>query len=181
MLISASSIRNLANDGIKLTSSLSGRQLNFIEGSAINLKIGRLCVLKRQRNPPIIGVHGTAGTEVEDVELYSDAPDSWMLLPHEYYLAQTVESVSVPSFAHAFIESRSRCLRYGVKVYSGGVHPGFNGQLTVGVEVVRPTIIEKGAEFIHLVFAEFDSPQTDAYKGIWGGGRITNPEMERPK
>lgn len=106
----------------------------------------------------------------------------YMIVPGQYYLAQTIEEVNMPPFLRGELVPRTTMFRSGIAVYVGSVDPGYKGKLTVGLQVVQgyPVAIEKGFRFLSIIFHSVYGGST-LYDGVWQGGKVgTDGKEERP-
>lgn len=90
------------------------------------------------------------------------------LMPHEYVLASTLESLKIPTDLMAVLYPRSSTNRKGLSLdLTGIIDAGYEGQLILPIrnntqsQVVR---IFPGERICQIVFEELKEP-TDAYKG----------------
>jgi dCTP deaminase len=86
-------------------------------------------------------------------------PEGLVLWPGEFYLASTVECVW--TLGHVgILDGRSSVGRLGCKIHftAGYVEPGFQGQLTLEVEVAKPLRVYAGMQIGQIRFETVDGP-----------------------
>lgn len=87
--------------------------------------------------------------------------DEWTMLPGEFLLATTVESVSIPPSIVAQVNGKSSWARKGLIVHTtaGFIDPGFSGQITLELKNVghEPIMLKHGVRICQLVFSTMTS------------------------
>ena len=110
------------------------------------------------------------GGEVE-YETYIVKNDGFVLEPHEFCLATTLECVNLPPDIAAFVQGRSSIGRAGLSTQNAGfVDPGFHGHITLELknETYCPIVLRPGYPVAQLVFMEANMvqrPYTGKYNG----------------
>lgn len=105
----------------------------------------------------------------EDKELfdYVEMEGEVSIAPHEFVLATTKESVSIPSDIVAEVLGRSSLGRLGISVHqtAGFIDPGFEGQITLEISNhgPAPVTLREGARICQIVFSELSSPAMEPY------------------
>jgi deoxycytidine triphosphate deaminase len=171
----------------KLIENLGTRDLHTPEGCGIDLRIGK--ALRIIEGGAFIEADGPAGQGlrkgVKTEEIASFAQDSdtqvdFSILPGEYLLIQTVETLTIPEDLVVRLVPRSSLHRSGVGFFCGKGDPGYSGQLTVGIQNMSafPVRFQAGARFCNAVFEQV-SGSTVTYRGQHQGGRITAEEIEK--
>lgn len=87
--------------------------------------------------------------------------------PGEFYLASTVETVTLSAALAARVEGKSSLGRWGLQVHStaGFIDAGFSGQITLELlnTFHRPLILSAGMKIAQLSFFRLDSPAARLY------------------
>lgn len=96
-----------------------------------------------------------------------------ILLPSEFVLASTVETIELPNGWAASVKGRSSIMRMGLFVHNGGwVDPGYKGTITLTIVNVceKPIVLEPGVGICQLVLekVDCDSQYTGKYQGSTG-------------
>jgi len=91
----------------------------------------------------------------------------WVFYPGQFYLANTVEAISLDPDVAAQVEGKSTWGRLGLEVHStaGWIDPGFSGQITLEIKVVGPcpVVVEVGEPVAQLCFFRMDSSSRKPY------------------
>ncbi len=98
--------------------------------------------------------------------------DSYVLLPHQFVLATTMEYIELPDNLTAFVEGRSSLGRMGLFIQNAGwVDPGFRGEITLELYNANRCAIELkcGRRVGQLVFAKMDQAALTPYNGKYQG------------
>lgn len=98
--------------------------------------------------------------------------DTYLLLPGQFVLATTMESLALPDNLTAFVEGRSSLGRLGLFIQNAGwVDPGFRGEITLELFNANRCAIElkTGRRIGQLVFAELDTSALHPYNGKYQG------------
>lgn len=109
----------------------------------------------------------TLGERVEYHTKEIEDDDSFILGPHEFCLATTLERVDLPINIAAFVQGRSSIGRAGLSTQNAGfVDPGFHGHITLELknETDCPIVLRPGYPVAQLVFME-TSPVLHPYDG----------------
>jgi len=97
----------------------------------------------------------------------TDISDGFDLLPGEFVLASTVETVGIPLDLVGLLNGRSTWARKGLITHtvSGYIDSGFRGQITLELKNVANSIIRltPGDRLCNLVFAQMSSPPEIPY------------------
>ncbi|MHC1728551.1 MAG: hypothetical protein AB9866_21545 [Syntrophobacteraceae bacterium] len=104
-------------------------------------------------------------------ELINGKEGVWTLQPNTYYLAKTIEAVSLPSNVAAICMTRSTIFRSGVLVTTGYIDPGYFGEIHFGFTTPgsRQTQIAFGFKMLQLIFSNAEN--ISPYSGIYQGGK----------
>lgn len=191
MFLSSKTLRSLIlngsevilKDGSKVSKTLidpvSEERFSFIEGSKYDLTLGSVermsydsiaCIGEQRMVPSAITEFPVEGW--------------WMLRPRIIYLLQTLETLNLPINLLGIVRPRTTLFRCGIAIQCSDIDPNYQGRITVMAEVrnVAPVKIQVGSRFLHVKFAEFDTFETDFYRGIWGlsgYNNTTNGEVVR--
>lgn len=98
--------------------------------------------------------------------------DTYMLLPNQFVLATTMETIALPDDLTAFVEGRSSLGRMGLFIQNAGwVDPGFRGEITLELYNANRCAIElrAGRRIGQLVFARMDQAALHPYAGKYQG------------
>ena len=98
--------------------------------------------------------------------------NTYVLLPHQFVLATTMEYVELPDNLTAFVEGRSSLGRMGLFIQNAGwVDPGFRGEITLELYNANRCAIELkcGRRVGQLVFAQMDDIALNPYNGKYQG------------
>lgn len=163
----------------RLVENLSERELKNPEGTGFDLRVGELYKISGQ------GFLGISERETPRLELIAKYEEDKIvkveLKPHVYYALKTIERVNIPENIIALPnQPRSTLYRSGVYIFGGPVHPGYQGELTMGIYNFRNEdfLLEMGARVIHIIFLEIRG-ESNLYRGQWQGGRITTKQREK--
>jgi len=87
--------------------------------------------------------------------------DSLWMEPGDFFLATTIETVTLPGDLTAQVRGKSSWMRNGLQVCSdaGYVDPGFRGQITLELKNLgdRPLELRYGVRIAQLVFVQMTS------------------------
>jgi len=120
---------------------------------------------------------------------YEKFSGEYIIQPHEFILATTVEYLKLPNNFTAFVEGRSSIGRMGLFVQNAGwVDPGFEGQITLELfnasEV--PILLKPLTRVAQLVFCKMSSdckvPYSGKYQSQTGAtGSLINLDSENER
>ncbi len=162
---------------IKLVEGLSDRELTNPEGAGFDLRLGEIYRIKGKA---FLGVTERQTPDIELVQKFDSKENkSFTIMPDEFYLITTIESVNLPINLTANIKPRTTTFRSGLFIRSGNVAPGYSGKLTFAVknEGGVPVTLELGARVIHIQFEEV-SGEGAQYRGQWQDGRVSATKKE---
>jgi deoxycytidine triphosphate deaminase len=111
-----------------------------------------------------------------------DSSDGYTMLPGEYLLVQTAETVNLPRDLIADLRTRSTMFRSGVVLKTTYVSPNYQGRLWAGMLNAGPCHVrlDRGMRFCCIAFHQIEG-ETVPYQGVWQHGRgSTEGEVERP-
>lgn len=113
-------------------------------------------------------VHGVidCARDEQMIEARLEPNGSFMLLPGEFALGATVETITLsPSFA-AIVAGKSSLARRGLAIESAGfIDPGFSGQITLELANLtrRPLVLWPGMAVGQVAFLALHTPATRPY------------------
>lgn len=162
----------------KLVENLSKRELENPEGAGFDLRVGEIYQVSGKG---FLGVEERETPQMELLAKYEQGKTVKVLLkPGQYYALKTVEKVNLPENIIALPnQPRSTLYRSGVYIFGGPVHPGYKGELTMGIYNFRDEdfVLEMGARVVHIIFLEIEG-ESSLYRGQWQGGRVTTKKRE---
>ena len=94
--------------------------------------------------------------------------NTYIIEPHQFVLATTLEYITLPDNLSAFVEGRSSLGRLGLFIQNAGwVDPGFEGEITLELYNASDCAIELecGRRVGQLVFAQMNSNAINPYNG----------------
>jgi len=155
--LSASQIR----EGVELFNLVEDHgSLDFIEGSSLDLKLGRLFIVENAK-------HGIPRITIEDRKSYGYLEiDDMSVLPGVLY-RETKEKVNLPEHLFGLIFSRVTLGECGLILLYTRVSPGFSGRLRFGLFNVgsAPVQLQRGASIASIMFGLLGEGETDPYAG----------------
>ncbi len=106
----------------------------------------------------------------ESTKLVNTGKKPFMILPGQFILGQTIETVSLSSTYAGFLEGRSSIARLGIIVHAAGlVNPGTGvkepGHLTLEIfcENLSPVLLHPGMRIVQIMFMPLSSPANVGY------------------
>lgn len=102
--------------------------------------------------------------------------DGYVLHPHDFVLASTVEYIKIPDNITGWVEGRSSIGRMGLFIQNAGwIDPGFEGTITLELFNASnfPIRLIPGRRIGQIIFAELDKPCENPYRGKYQGQKIT--------
>ena len=107
--------------------------------------------------------------------------DFFVLGKYEKILVATLEKVKLGNDLMAFCQLRSTFSRAGVSIPPTVVDAGFEGTLTIQISGGPfPVKIPKKTRFLHLVFAELNTPLVTGYEGKYKHDNCVAPPKKDP-
>jgi dCTP deaminase len=136
--------------------------------ASLDLHLGAWFAKKKARNSPVIDFYEADETRSGNLAstYYVPFGSDFILHPHNFVLAVTLEWIRMPAHMAAYITGRSSWGRHGLIIETApGVHPGFTGCLTLEMANVGdvPIKIRPGTRICQLFFHEA-TPLKDAEK-----------------
>ncbi len=188
MIVSAKTVLEL-NERYKLISNLAEREYSP-EGAGFDIRAGEIYLIK---GDGYLGVEDRKTPGVEKVADVKNGDKKFVLLPGEFVLVKTMESVSLPSekivveegykptLLTIHVYPRSTLQRCGIHLMATKIDPGYSGELTFGLANMGKSRfeLELGARIANLVFMQVVGDLHRAYGGQWQGGRVSADTVER--
>lgn len=161
----------------QLVEGLSERELKNPEGAGFDLRVGEIYEVEGQG---FLGVTERETPKMKLIAKYEEGNTlSVVIKPHTYYVMRIIEKVNLPEDLFALPAPRSTLYRSGVYVFGGPVHPGYQGELSMGLYNFRNEDfkLEMGARVVNITFFRVEG-KGNMYRGQWQGGRVTTNEKE---
>lgn len=161
-----------------LIENLSGKELKNPENAGFDLRLGELYSLE---GGAFIGIDERKTPEGKLVVQYQKGKtNSVILKPGEYFLGKTIEKINTPDNLFGIYFFRSTYWRSGINLVSGMIGPGYHGEVSFPITNLGQSNveIEMGARIIHLFFIKIEG-KSSAYRGLWQGGKIASPKVEK--
>lgn len=109
-------------------------------------------------------------------EFIADSHNGFVIRPHNFVLASTMEYINLPTNITAWIEGRSSIGRIGLFIQNAGwIDPGFEGTITLELFNASNSSIRliPGTRVGQIIFAELDNKCDNPYKGKYQGQQLT--------
>lgn len=199
MFLSANTIREMILERGLIVFKRFCERFGFIEGSSFDLTVNKVYKIDT-KYPPFIGIKKRITPNMIEIPPYSlfdeichlysedefsvedmkQMGEGWYL-PQGYYVLSTEEQTNLPPYILGILKPRRTYLVSGCPVFCTDVAPGYQGILAMGIGIFNPAglILEKGSKAVAYRFGIFDTEDTDAYKGIWGGDKVQTNGVER--
>jgi deoxycytidine triphosphate deaminase len=188
LIVSATRILEL-NEKYRLISNLDEREYSP-EGTGFDIRAGEIYTIK---GDGYLGVKDRKTPEIEKVADISRGDKKFTLMPGDFVLVKTMESVSLPSekivaeegakpsFLTIHVYPRSTLQRCGVHLMATKTDPGYSGELTFGMANMGKSKFELdlGARIANVVFMQVAGDLHRAYGGQWNGGRVAAEKVEK--
>jgi len=166
-------LSRVADGTLVFTPNLDAFQL---QGHAVDLRLGFTFLMPKAwkltdngREAVDIDPLKDHGPEYFDI-IELEQGQYFELLPQEYVLVSTLESLKIPNDVMAVLYPRSSINRKGLSVdLTGIIDSGYEGPLTLPVRNnTRSTVrIHPGERFCQVVFEELTAPIEDPRKSRW--------------
>lgn len=121
---------------------------------------------------------------MEDLPMLRDTDGNgyWLLEPHAFCLAYTMEKVNIPANIGCQVSGRSSIGRLGLFVHitAGWVDPGFYGHVTLEIYNANPNplIVRPGMKIGQFIFQKLDEECEAPYNGRYQN-QPASPEISR--
>jgi deoxycytidine triphosphate deaminase len=159
----------------KLVENLSERELTNPEGAGFDIRAGEAYRISGQSFLGVTQRH----TPESEMFAQEGKDKDFTLRPGDYVLVKTMESFNVPKDVTMHTFPRSTLHRSGVLLLATQTAPGYSGPLVFGLKNLGDCTvrIEFGARIAHVQFLQVEGG-TNAYRGQWKGGRVTETKTE---
>ena len=132
-------------------------RLRKTSDASLDLHLGTWFAKKKARNQPVIDFYESEQQQSKNLAstYYVPFGKDFILHPHNFVLAVTLEWIRMPLHMSAYITGRSSWGRHGLIIETApGVHPGFTGCLTLEMANVGdvPIKIRPGTRICQLFF-----------------------------
>ena len=157
MILSDATIERKLKTGELEVTPIEGIQ---IQPASVDIRLGNTFAIVSRSESVITFNH--------PVEYETVKKDTFLLQPHQFVLATTMEYVKLPDNLTARVEGRSSVGRMGLFIQNAGwVDPGFEGEITLELFNAsdKPILLESGKRVGQLVFAELDGECIQPYNG----------------
>ncbi len=162
MILSDKTITRMCADG---TLSISPLEHEQIQPASVDIRLGDTFNIVEDSPAGII-------TLDSEIKYKTIKADTYLLLPGQFVLATTMETISLPENLTSFVEGRSSLGRMGLFIQNAGwVDPGFQGEITLELFNANRCAIElkAGRRVGQLVLAEMDEAALNPYNGKYQG------------
>lgn len=159
MILSGETIKQLQE---KKTLAIEPYRPEYIQPASLDLCLGEEFLLLDARDTSVLSF----GKEANYHRIIAE-DSTFLLAPHTFALATTVECIRLPQSITAFVEGRSSVGRLGLFIQNAGwVDPGFEGQITLELYNANavPIELKVGNRICQLVFQQVDQV-ADKYDG----------------
>lgn len=160
MVLGDSAIRNMTALG-----QIQNAEDRQVGPASLDLRLGRTFKV------PTRGQEIGLGDSVHYREFTVPEGGGFVLEPHEFCLATTMECVELPAWMAGFVQGRSSIGRAGLSTQNAGfVDPGFHGHITLELknETDCRIVMRPGYPVAQLVFMEatgVEHPYSGKYNG----------------
>lgn len=158
MILSDKTIKKMLNEGELHIHPLE--DIHQIQPASVDIRLGDTFATVRDSETVI--------TFDMPIEYYKVKKKAFLLQPHQFVLATTMEYFNLPDNLTAFVEGRSSVGRMGLFIQNAGwVDPGFEGEITLELYNAsdKPILLEAGRRVGQLVFAQLDQHAENPYNG----------------
>lgn len=153
-------IKDAMNRGL-----ITGAEVENIGPASLDVRLGNTFLVPKAGSGLFLG-------EALQYDRHCLTDDDWMpIKPGQFMLATTMENITVPMDAAAFVQGRSSIGRIGLTVQNAGfVDPGFYGHITLELVNESPSTIwlRPGYRVAQIVFMDANGV-TFGYKGKYNG------------
>ena len=136
-----------------------------IQPASLDIRLGNSFAVPKTNRYDIIAFN-------DNIEYKTITANEYILMPGEFVLGTTMETIELPSNVTAFVEGRSSIGRLGLFVQNAGwVDPGFKGEITLELFNAGNHNIKllAGTRVAQLVFAQMDNDAENPYNGKYQG------------
>ena len=147
-------------------------------GASIDLRLGTWFVTMKARRMALLDIYDDDSVAPDESELtskyYIPFGEKFILHPKSFVLAVTLEWLRMPLGLAGMVTGKSSWGRRGLVIETApGVHPGFNGCLTLELTNVGevPIAISPGTEICQLFVHQLETSVSDTPKSKFFGQR----------
>ncbi|HIS27679.1 MAG TPA: dCTP deaminase [Candidatus Pullilachnospira intestinigallinarum] len=158
MILSDKTIYKMLDERTLQIAPLQTRQ---IQPASVDIRLGNTFSIVEDSSTGILTLN-------DEIRYKTITTDRYLLLPGQFVLATTMESIRLPDDLTAFVEGRSSLGRLGLFIQNAGwVDPGFAGEITLELFNANRCAIElcAGRRVGQLVFARMDQSALHPYCG----------------
>ena len=162
MILSDQTLTKMLADGTLIVQPVTPEQIQPV---SIDIRLGNTFSVVEDTSSGIIRLD-------QKIHYKTIHADTYLLLPGQFVLATTMESIALPDDLTAFVEGRSSLGRMGLFIQNAGwVDPGFQGEITLELFNANRCAIElrAGRRVGQLVFAKMDMSALHPYAGKYQG------------
>ena len=164
MMLSDSDIRKAIANGDIVIDPL---EADAIGPCSVDLKLDS--IFRVYHPGPPVDIHSDRPLD-EETKLVDTKEKPFMILPGQFILGQTIESLSLSSSYAGLLEGRSSIARLGIIVHAAGlVNPGTGidkpGRLTLEIfcENLSPVLLYPGTAIVQIMFVPLSSKAERGY------------------
>ena len=143
-----------------------------IQPSSIDITLSNHFLEPAMSGPSIINLNDPINYN----SYIADKHNGFVIRPHSFVLASTIEYIKIPNNITAWIEGRSSIGRIGLFIQNAGwIDPGFEGTITLELYNASDKSIRLIPETRvgQIIFAELDNKCQKSYKGKYQGQKLT--------
>ena len=132
-----------------------------LQPASIDLRLGKEFIIIKQWNTDVMDFNTEPDYQVIKAT-------EFIVPPHSFVLASTMEFIRLPHDLTAFVEGRSSVGRMGLFIQNAGwVDPGFQGKLTLELYNANSLAIRlhSGRRICQIVFCKMDKATKKPYQG----------------
>ena len=162
MILSDKTIREAIKSG---AIGVKNHTPDSIQPASLDIRLGNSFARPKTNRYDIIAFN-------DNIEYDTITANEYILMPGEFALGTTMETIELPSNVTAFVEGRSSIGRLGLFVQNAGwVDPGFKGEITLELFNAGNHNIKllAGTRVAQLVFAQMDNAAENPYNGKYQG------------
>ena len=165
MILSDRDLRRCINDGRITIEPLADPDLQ-IQPCSVDLRLGPDFVVFRPSSAAMIDPEALDCADLTETITVKEG-EAFVLHPHEFVLASTIEFVGVPDDLLGRVDGRSSLGRLAILVHAtaGFIDAGFEGNITLELSNVGrlPVALRPGMRICQISFEEMSSPAEKPY------------------
>lgn len=161
-----------------LVNNIDSHPEKWIEGGALDLRIGALYIMSEQTSQIRCATRRTPNIQPAPSVKKGEMKE-WWVYPGRNYLWTTIETFKMPANLVGILATKTTPIRCGLDILYGQIAPGYQGILTMGLFVLPggQTIIERGARLASVRFEQCEY-EAELYNGQWQGGKVSSNGQE---